>query len=802
MTGAHRGVLAIVLAALIGACGTDEERFQSFRAEAQQLQESGDWNGALLAYKNALKLRPTDSETNLSLALMQMQLQQFDGAFFYLEEAIRLDPTNGEAALLLASLLLGDDLERARSLTEAVLERDPANALAYVRRAQIELVEEDIPAALTSATTAVELDPESEAAWLNLGQVHMARLRAITLRGEKPDSEIHESAFAALEKALSLEGPGGMAQVDIARIVASIPGRQAEGLEALRKAALDAAAAKNARAVDMAVRDFRRRYERGGGSRAVADRLESGARVTLDPGNLGAWRELARSSEVLEAGAGDRIYQELLDARPRDASARGLYAEFLFLKGRAGEALEEIARSRTDGLELASLSGLEVEILISMGELDRAREGVDQLDRNFEGLEVELARARLSIGEGRLDEGVELLEQLRERGDPRVLHSLSLGYLEMKDDKAAAETATEALAASDHFDHRLYRTAAKAFFHRAGHRAVIQVLAQLNEYGETLSEDEQLMLARSQYWLDRRDVGEAILSKLTEPPEPSIAVLRAFQQFAGRTQPERTRELVAAALAREPGSVALLRLQFLIAGSEKDLAATLAAVDAAMARGDDGRGIHVLRAQVLDALGDWDETIAEARWVLERAPNAPNAQRLLSHALLQTGREQELIQDLEASRKSGGLSLASARLLAMLYEGQDEERRGVLEEILERRPDEAWACNDLAYILAERGEDLDRALTLAQNAVELKPEVSAYSDTLGLVYLERGLPEPALAQFELAIERMTGDGDRALLLYHKSMALSQMAKTDEALEVLATAQQIAPDRGYSLPDPD
>jgi Flp pilus assembly protein TadD len=47
------------------------------------------------------------------------------------------------------------------------------------------------------------------------------------------------------------------------------------------------------------------------------------------------------------------------------------------------------------------------------------------------------------------------------------------------------------------------------------------------------------------------------------------------------------------------------------------------------------------------------------------------------------------------------------------------------------------AANNLAWILAERGEELDRALHLARTATQLDPANPAMFDTLGYIHLAR-----------------------------------------------------------------
>ena len=56
---------------------------------------------------------------------------------------------------------------------------------------------------------------------------------------------------------------------------------------------------------------------------------------------------------------------------------------------------------------------------------------------------------------------------------------------------------------------------------------------------------------------------------------------------------------------------------------------------------------------------------------------------------------------------------------------------------------DAQAYNNFAYSLVERDEDLEYALTLAEKAIQISPDVSAYLDTIGWIYYK-------LSEFEKA----------------------------------------------------
>ena len=63
------------------------------------------------------------------------------------------------------------------------------------------------------------------------------------------------------------------------------------------------------------------------------------------------------------------------------------------------------------------------------------------------------------------------------------------------------------------------------------------------------------------------------------------------------------------------------------------------------------------------------------------------------------------------------------------------------------KPDSPMAANNLAYLLAVQGKDLETAMSLAVKARELLPEDPNVMDTMGLVYYRKGLYDYAIGEF-------------------------------------------------------
>jgi tetratricopeptide (TPR) repeat protein len=105
------------------------------------------------------------------------------------------------------------------------------------------------------------------------------------------------------------------------------------------------------------------------------------------------------------------------------------------------------------------------------------------------------------------------------------------------------------------------------------------------------------------------------------------------------------------------------------------------------------------------------------------------------------------------------------RALAIRPSGEVYTLLGVLEDsrgnaaaaeaayrrALEITPEAPIAANNLAWIIAENGGNLDEALQLATLATTKSPNSPNFFDTLGWVYLKKGLNSPAVEQFKKAV---------------------------------------------------
>jgi tetratricopeptide (TPR) repeat protein len=132
-------------------------------------------------------------------------------------------------------------------------------------------------------------------------------------------------------------------------------------------------------------------------------------------------------------------------------------------------------------------------------------------------------------------------------------------------------------------------------------------------------------------------------------------------------------------------------------------------------------------------------------------------------------------------------------LLGMILQGtgRDDQAKPIYEQILKIHPDDPIALNNLAYIKAQEGVDLDQALTMSQRAVQRAPASMDLSDTLGWIYIKKNLSENAVHIFSDLVAR---DPNNSTFHFHYGMALAQKGDKPFAKSEFEKALQHKPSK--------
>jgi len=129
--------------------------------------------------------------------------------------------------------------------------------------------------------------------------------------------------------------------------------------------------------------------------------------------------------------------------------------------------------------------------------------------------------------------------------------------------------------------------------------------------------------------------------------------------------------------------------------------------------------------------------------------------KLAAYSLILGEQYEEALVFIGQLQKSVPNDPAVNALSGFCYEKQgriDEAVRAHIK-VLEIEPGNINACNSVAYLMARRGLDLDKALVFAKKALDAQPDNAAYCDTVGFIYMKKNEPEMAKKFLKKALEK-------------------------------------------------
>jgi tetratricopeptide (TPR) repeat protein len=471
----------------------------------------------------------------------------------------------------------------------------------------------------------------------------------------------------------------------------------------------------------------------------------------------------------------------------KSAGARNLLANFHRQQGEPEKALEAIEKvSELSGGGNDALRFTQADVLIDLGQLERAEEIAGGLEQATYGRllrgRIELERGNAAEALGLFDEGVRAWP---DNAGARYLAGVAASKLgdseraisELREAVRADASATPAaeLLARLYYERGEYNDSVRfgraALRRRGANRAELyavgaRALTELESY------DEAREVARSLAALpDGKQRGTIELARVEHAATGPAAARRVIEEsgldLAAAEHDELLRAWVDEVVSEGASETALRR------------------IDAILAAQPERASAHEIRGSLLAQLGRNDEALASYERATQLDPqHAPAWAGLATLA----ARRNDLAGAVELFDKASGLSpntstwaYSAGQLAFAVGDQAGAERR--LREVVQRFPGHAGARNDLAWILAEQGKDLDTALRLAEEAQRLDPSPDVL-DTLGWVRFKRGEMSAAVAALEQAVEARS---DAPSIRYRLGLALNKAGDSERAREMLQAA---------------
>jgi tetratricopeptide (TPR) repeat protein len=206
-------------------------------------------------------------------------------------------------------------------------------------------------------------------------------------------------------------------------------------------------------------------------------------------------------------------------------------------------------------------------------------------------------------------------------------------------------------------------------------------------------------------------------------------------------------------------------------------------------RSPDAFVLRQILGELAGATGNYDLAIEQYKQVAQKTPNSLPVQLALAAAYSAKGNTSEAIPVLQKAIEIDPKSAQANLQLARVYvaQGKFNEAKAKYRRTVDLDPNNSAALNDLAYLMAESGENLDEALAFANRGMHSVTDPSvkkSLSDTLGWIYLKKNNYDSALQIFQTLVKT---DPNNATYHYHLASTLYQKGDKKQARTELEAA---------------
>ncbi|MBW2268170.1 MAG: tetratricopeptide repeat protein [Deltaproteobacteria bacterium] len=793
-----------ILALALSACQDDAAKVAQHLERGESYLEAEQYGEAIIELKSVLQIDPNHGGAHYKLAHAYFRARKPRDGFWELRETVRLDPSNQEARIEFSQLaILAGEAEESLSQMESLIAEDSSDVRAHLVRAQALDSLKRFDEAHEVYLTAYEVSPEDQGALRGVA-------RSLQRTGAK------EAALARYEELIE-KHPNFVNYSQLARVIPSLLPEGQDGAarrEELLRLAIDGAEGdERPRAYEQLASLFMNQ-ERAGDAHEL---LSKGVESEEDPVPVLYLLARLHRSEGNENEA-EALLQRAALERPDDPQVHLVLASYLVRQDQFDGALVAIGRAlELDPSEKRALLQ-KAEVLMELGfrhdregGAEEARQILDQIlaEEPSNGYAL-VADGKYKLGTGDLSGATRALRAALETQPnwAQAYYLLGLALAAQQDFPAARNEFAKSLEL-DASQVRAKAALAEAHF-RLGEWSYC--VERSRDYLKVHPEDNgaRLMLAQSLVRLDRISEAETELNGIPDELRNGEILFALGRIQESKRDLDGAREYMLAAHEALPGNWEVLQALLVLDRLQGRLQESTVRIAAALEAKPDDAKLHQLNALVAFNEGRADDAEQGFLRAIELAPDDLQAYQRLARFYARMGRLEQTAAIYEQALEKNPESATVHHFLGVLYELSGDTSRAIerYESAIEYGPDMAEAKNNLAYLYAEQGQNLDRALDLAQDAKGLMPDNPSVSDTLGWVLYKRGVASAAISYLKEAETRTAaGDASIGVIRYHLALAHEASDEPAEALEAVNRSLQGLDEirqaaEGEAPPEPD
>ncbi len=763
---------------VLGACRDNEEKVADYLARGSTYQKDGDYPSAIIEYKNVLQIDPNNAAAHWGLAKGYLANQQIPEGFWELREAVRLDPDNMDAREQLSQLLLlAGDPDESLAQAEELISRGGQRG--HIRRAlaldRLERTDE----AYAEYELAIAAMPDDAAPILLYAQ-------SLDRHGDREKAEQYFKQLLEMDPSVS-------SYTTYATFLSEDRARDPETEQAFLEATRLAEGDDQVRA-HQNVASFYFQRERFDDATAYLERVIPTVEHPVPLIYLLARLNVAQGNNQ----KADELIEQATQIDPNDP------VPYLTLSGHLGR------QGDVEGALAAAEKALEIdpnlkdaklrvaEILVDVGYRDNDPDKVQKGKQMVEAVLADgkpsasalMVMAKIDLAQQRADEAIEGLRKAIEIDPNNPQAHFVLGTaLSVKGEGPEARTELARALEIDPSMLEARRVLARVHASLGEHEYAVEE-ARRYLAAKPDSTQTRILLAQSLVILRRMDEALAELNSIPESERDAEVYYALGRVHLGMGHDAQARQYLIQAAELMPTNADILRNLVRLDEKEGRLQESVARVAAAVEKEPDNAKLRTLSGLV--ALVDKRNSDAEAAFQksIELDPTDSAGYEQLARLYAKSGRLNEAVATYEEAIKARPEDPNLHYFLGTLYSfgGAQDKAIERYESAIRYGPNLPYPKNDLAYIYAESGENLDRALDLAQDAKAALPDTATVADTLGWVLYKRGVPSAAITYLKEAVANSEGDlAVSGISMHHLAQAYEANGQPDLARETLQQA---------------
>ena len=721
----------------LAGCTSREAARERHMTNADRFVREGRYREAILEYKNAIKRDARFGDARLKLAQAYARTGDVRESAAEYVRAAELLPGDLDAQLKAAAILLSArQFDRAMKHAETALTLQPRNIDAQIIAANALAGLKDLEGAIREIEEAIQLAPDVSRAYTSLGALRVTQ-------GQR------EKAQAAFERAVALEPSSVNARLALAYFYWTVgdAGRAEEQLLATIQVSPSHRIGNRLLALFYATRG------RIAEAEAPLQRLAAGNDTAA---TLALADHYVRSNRPDDARP---LYEQLLhDASLRTRAGLRL-CQLEYAGGLTGEAKNRLNRLLAQDPHDVGLLTLRSRWLLDVRQYDAS---------------VESAKAAVESDPASPLANYTLGLAYAGRGDTEQAESAFAETLRLNPRAALAELQLSRLfLARGEAELALRHAEAARKAQPRNLEARLGLTAALIKKADLRRADDELKSLKADF--------------------PRIAAVHAMDGHlrAARADTVGAMEAFATALRLDGKEISALSGMIAVQLRTKGAGDARETLRRALEKRPDVPELLLLAARFEQASGNAEAAERYLRRTIEADPAAFDAYMMLGRLFIRQNRLDDARAEFEALSRRRPDHVAASTMVGILYdmENRRNESRSVYESILARSPQSAVAANNLAWNYAERQQQLDVALQLAQTARQHLHTTPQVAHTLGWIYYLKNMPELAMATLEEAVTALPRN---AVYNFHLGLAYARAGHTEKARQSLTRALQLDP----------